>query len=350
MEYINLGSTDLKISRVCLGTMTFGKQNTQADADQQINYALDNGINCMDTAEMYSVPSSSETYGKTERFIGDWINRNKSKRDTFSIWSKIAGAGLSYIRGGDKILGKYIESSVDASLKRLQTDYIDLYQLHWPNRIHPHFNRHAIGQIDFDKVDEKKEEEEILAVLQALDKCVKAGKIKFCGLSNETPWGIAKYLQLAEKHNLPKMVATQNEFSLVQTKDWPYVTESCQVNGLAYLAWSPLGGGVLSGKYLNNQMPEGTRWALGNRHGNFRNTQQVNDAVTKYKQIAENHGMTASQLSLAWCYQFKWIDSIIIGATTMKQLKENLAAFKEPLSAEIINEVSAVQKTYPIPF
>jgi len=350
MEYINLGSTNHKISRVCLGTMTFGKQNTQADADEQIAYALDKGINCMDTAEMYAVPPTAETYGKTEEIIGNWLSRNKNKREQISIWSKIAGKGMSYVRGGDKILGKYIESSIDESLRRLQTDYIDLYQLHWPNRTNPHFNQHALGEIDFSTVNVQQEETEILAVLQALDKCVKAGKIKFCGLSNETSWGIAKYLQLADKHNLPKMVSTQNEFSLIQTKDWPYVIESCQHNKLAYLAWSPLGGGALSGKYLNGQMPEGTRWALGSRHGNFRNTKQVNASVATYKEIAEKHGMTASQLSLAWCYQFKWVDSTIIGATSMKQLKENMAAFEKPLSEEIISEISEVQKTYPIPY
>jgi len=269
MDYKKLGSSNVEISRVCLGTMTFGKQNTQEEASEQLDYALEHGVNFIDTAEMYAVPPTKKTYGKTEEYIGNWLKTNPSKRQQVIIATKIAGAGLSYIRGGDKILGKYIESSVDESLRRLQTDYIDLYQLHWPNRPYAHFNRHWFGRVDFSKTNVEQEEAEILKVLEALDKCVKAGKIRLCGLSNESPWGIEKYIQLSKTHSLPRMVSVQNEFSLIQSKDWPYVIESCQVNDLAYLPWSPLGSGVLSGKYLNGAMPEGSRWSFAGRHGNL---------------------------------------------------------------------------------
>jgi aryl-alcohol dehydrogenase-like predicted oxidoreductase len=350
MQYNQLGSSPLKVSNVCLGTMTFGEQNTQADANQQLDYAIANGVNFLDTAELYAIPPRKETYGATERMIGHWLNNNRGKRADIILATKIAGQGMSWIRGGDRILGKYIETSVDASLKRLQTDYIDLYQLHWPNRPNPHFNRHWFGDIDFTEVDVAQEEAEMLAVLEALDKCVKAGKIRYCGLSNETSWGIEKYIQLSKTHQLPRMVSIQNEFSLIQSKDWPSVAESCALNEMAYLPWSPLGSGVLSGKYLNDQRPAGSRWTLTDRHGNFRNQPQVHEAVAAYKAIAEKHGMTASQLSLAWCHQFKWVTSTIIGATKMEQLKENLAAFEMELSEEILQEVYAVKQRYYVPF
>lgn len=350
MQYSTLGSSGLKVSRICLGTMTFGKQNTQADASEQLDYALDHEINFIDTAEMYAVPPSKETYGKTEEYIGNWLTENPGKREKIILATKIGGRDVPYLRGGDKIRAKYIEGSVNESLRRMKTDYIDLYQLHWPNREYPHFNRHWFGKADFSKIDVEREETEILEVLQALDKCVKAGKIRFCGLSNESPWGIEKYIQLSKDHNLPRMVSVQNEFSLIQSKDWPYVTESCVVNDVAYLPWSPLGGGVLSGKYLNNAMPEGSRWTFAGRHGNFRNQEMVHKAVAAYAEVAKKHSMTPSQLSLAWCNQFDWVTSTIIGATKMSQLKEDLIAFENPLSEEAMADIDVVLRQYPIPY
>jgi len=350
MDYQKLGSSGIDVSRVCLGTMTFGKQNNQAEGSEQMDYALDQGINFFDTAEMYAVPPGPDTYGKTEEIIGNWFAANPEKRSKVVLASKIAGPGLPWVREGDKILGKYIAQSVDDSLKRLKTDYIDLYQLHWPNRPSPHFNKHWFNMVDFSEVDMEKEEEEILGILQELDKCVKAGKIRFCGLSNESPLGIAKFMQLAKDHNLPKMVSVQNEFSLIQSKDWPYCIEACEINDLAYLPWSPLGSGVLSGKYADGKIPAGSRWSFQGRHGIFRDRENVHKAVAAYSEVAKKYGMTTTELSLAWCYQFKWICSTIIGATKMSQLKENIAAYDMKVSEEAMADIDSVLRKYPIPY
>ncbi len=325
-------------------------QNTQADADEQLDYVVAQGVNFIDTAEMYAVPPSAKTYGKTEIIIGDWLKRNPSKRAEIILMTKIAGKGLKYIRNGKKYTAKDIMPSVDASLQRLQTDYIDVYQLHWPNRPHTNFGRHWFDVVDFSGVDKAQQEEEMLGILRALDECIQAGKIRYCGLSNESAWGIDKYLELAKAHDLPQMVSTQNEFSLLQSKDWPYVIESCVLNEVAYLPWSPLGGGVLSGKYRNNQLPANTRWSFTNRHGNFRDQKNVHQAVEGYIEVAKKYDMTPSQLSLAWCNHFKWITSTIIGATTMPQLQENIAAFDIKLSDEAVADIHAITQDFPIPF
>jgi aryl-alcohol dehydrogenase-like predicted oxidoreductase len=350
MQYNQLGSSDLMVSRVCLGTMTFGQQNTQADASEQLEYAVDHGINFIDTAELYAVPPREATYGATETMIGNWLQAQPQQRSKIVLATKIAGRGVAHIRGGDKILSQYIASSIDASLQRLQTDYIDLYQLHWPNRSNPSFNRHWFNIVDFTTIDPEQEEAEMLAILEALDTCVKAGKIHYCGLSNETSWGIEKYVNLAKQNGLPKMVSLQNEFSLIQTKDWPMVVESCQLNDIAYLPWSPLGTGVLSGKYHNGNRPAGSRWNLSDRHGNFRNQPDVHKAVAAYTELAAAHGMTSSQLSLAWCNHFYWVTSTIIGATQMAQLKENLSAFDLTLSDEVIAGVHEIKRQYYVPY
>lgn len=350
MEYRKLGSSDLQVSRVCLGTMTWGKQNIQQDANEQIDYALDCGINFMDTAEMYAVPPSAETYGKTEIIIGNWLKDNPSKRSEIVLMTKIAGPGVAYIRKGKGYTAEDIMPAVDASLKRLQTDYIDVYQLHWPNRYSPHFGRHWFGKVNYARNNAEREIANMVGVLQALDECIKVGKIRYCGLSDETAWGVDKYLELAKTHNLPKMVSIQNEFSLIHSKDWPYLIESCVMNDVAYLPWSPLGGGVLSGKYAGGKMPSNTRWSFSNRHGNFRNTANVHNAVDEYVAVAKKHGITPSQLSLIWCNQFDWVTSTIIGATKMSQLKDNIEAFEITLSAEALAEIDAVKRQYPIPF
>ena len=350
MKYKKLGSSPLKVSRACLGTMTFGVQNNQADASQQLDYALANGVNFIDTAEMYAVPPSAETFGSTEAIIGNWLKENPSKRAKVILMTKISGPGLPYARHGDKIRGKYIMSAIDDSLKRLQMDYIDVYQLHWPNRVSPHFNKHWIGHADFSTVNAEQEAEEMVEILVALEECIRAGKIRHCGLSNESSWGIDKFIELAQKHNLPKMVSVQNEFSLIHSKDWPYVVESCVLNNVAYLPWSPLGGGVLSGKYMDGKRPEGSRWTLGNRHGNFRDQEMVHQAVKAYAAVAAKYNLTPAQLSLAWCLQFDWITSLIIGATKMEQLKEDLTAFDISLSKEALMEIDEVKQKFPIPY
>ncbi len=351
MKYNRLGSSDLQVSRCCLGTMTWGKQNTQEEAFEQLDYAIEQGINLIDTAELYAIPSDKSTYGATEKIIGNWFANRPNIREKVILMTKIAGPGLSYIRNkGGAYTAKDIMPAVDASLKRLQTDYIDVYQLHWPNRSHPHFGRHGFGKIDLLKADSDKTEEEFVSILEALNDCIKAGKIRHCGLSDETAWGIDKYVSLAKKHDLPKMVSIQNEFSLVHTKDYPYVIESSVMNDVAYLPWSPLGAGVLSGKYLDGQFPEGSRWTLVNRHGNFRDKESVHNAVRKYADLAQKYNMTPSQLSLAWCNQHKWVTSTIIGATKMSQLKDNIAAFDIELSEEALEEIYKVHREFPMPY
>lgn len=350
MEYSKLGSSGLNVSRVCLGSMTWGSQNTQREASEQIDYALTQGINFIDTAEMYAVPPKAETCGKTEKMIGNWLAANPSRRSEIILASKIAGNGIPWIRGGGDITGESIIHSVDASLKRLRTDYIDLYQLHWPNRTSPHFAKHLPGKITFSDVDTQAHSNQMLEILQALNECVKAGKIRHCGLSDDTPWGINEYLRLAEKHSLPKMVSIQNEFNLLHSKDWPYLIENCVHADLAFLPWSPLGGGVLSGKYLNGERPEGSRWSIPQRNGILRDKPQVELAVKAYADIAQQNNMTPSQLALAWCNQVDGVTSTIIGATSLSQLMEDIDAFKFKLSPEILKDIQAVMSQYPSPF
>ncbi|MFQ3198503.1 MAG: aryl-alcohol dehydrogenase-like predicted oxidoreductase [Paraglaciecola sp.] len=350
MEFSTLGHSGVPVSRVCLGSMTWGIQNSQQDADQQIEYALAQGINFIDTAELYPVPPALDTYGGTESIIGDWLARHPQSRGDIILASKIAGPGLPYIRHGGQLTGEAVISSVDASLKRLQTDYIDLYQLHWPNRTSPHFAKHWPGRVKFSDVDSKAETRQMLEILQALQECVKAGKIRYCGLSDDTPWGINQYLRLSEKHALPRMVSIQNEFSLLHTKDWPYLIENCIHEQLAYLPWSPLAGGALSGKYLKGNMPKGSRWSFEQRNGLFRNTKQSAQAIGAYAELANVYSMTPAQLALAWCDQVDGVTSTIIGATTMTQLKENIQAFNTPLPESGVQDVLAVMRDYPVPF
>jgi aryl-alcohol dehydrogenase-like predicted oxidoreductase len=350
MRYSKLGSTPLEVSRVCLGTMTWGVQNTQADADEQIEYSLSQGVNFIDTAEMYAVPPSPDTFGKTELIIGDWLARNPTKRSDIILASKITGSGLPWIRNGGEITGAAVEASVDASLQRLQTDYIDLYQLHWPNRTSPSFGRHHEGMWSFENYQKEAVEADFVDILQGLQRCIESGKIKYFGLSNETPWGIQMFMRTAEKYGLPKPVSIQNEFSLLMHKDWPYTLETCHYEDVAYLPWSPLATGALSGKYLNDAMPEGSRWSLSHRHGLFRQTPGTDDAVKDYVALAKAFDMTPSQLALAWCDQVEGVTSTIIGATTMDQLKDNFSGFEITLSEDQLAAIRELLKRHSTPF
>lgn len=350
MQYSTLGSSGLRVSRVCLGSMTWGLQNDQQDANEQINYALSRGVNFIDTAELYAVPPSEATYGATETIIGNWLAANPSRRQDIILATKIAGPGLPYIRGGSAISGATVIQAIDASLQRLQTDYIDLYQLHWPNRTTPHFGKHWPGNVTFSNVDKAAQSAQMLDILQALDSCIKAGKIRHWGLSDDSPWAINEYIRLSEKHDLARMVSIQNEFSLLHTKDWPYLIENCIHQDVAYLPWSPLAGGVLSGKYLDGAIPEGSRWTYEQRNGIFRNTEPTHAAVKEYTRVAEKHGMTSAQLALLWCDQVDGVTSTIIGATSMAQLTEDLDAFDKPVTDELLKDVQSVLKKYPSPF
>lgn len=350
MQYNPLGSSGVNVSRVCLGSMTWGLQNTQNDADQQIAYALEQGVNFIDTAEMYAVPPSPDTYGKTEQIIGNWLARNQDKRSDIVLATKIAGNGLEWIREGSNITRQTVIAAVDDSLKRLQTDYIDLYQLHWPNRATPHFAKQWPGMLKFTEVDTQQQTADMLDILEGLNDCVKAGKIKHCGLSDDTPWGVNQFLNLAKEHNLPRMVSIQNEFSLVHAKDWPYLIEQCVHEDIAYLPWSPLAAGSLTGKYLNGARPEGTRWTFMQRNGIFRDTPNAQQAIKQYVELAHAHNLTPAELALAWCNKVDGVTSTIIGATSMAQLKEDIGAFNLTLSDEILGAINRIFRQYPMPY
>lgn len=347
MQYRKLGRTGIDVSVICLGTMTWGRQNTQADGHEQMEYALDHGVNFWDTAEMYAVPPTPDTYGKTEEIIGTWFAKNKARRGDVILASKIAGPGLGWVRGGNyKIDRKSILEAVEGSLKRLQTDYIDLYQLHWPNRGSYHFSQ----QWRFDpKFDAKAVEANFVEVLETLDELIKAGKIRHIGLSDETAWGTMKYLQLSEKHGLPRMQSIQNEYSLLCRLFEPDFQEIAVAEDCGLLAWSPLATGMISGKYLDGARPEGTRWALEHR-GIARDTPQSNAAVKAYMDVAKKHGLDVCQMALAFVHSRPFVTSTIIGATTMDQLRSNVASIDLVLSDAVLADIANVYKKYPMPY
>ena len=350
MQYNRLGSSSVEVSEICLGTMTWGIQNTQQDADQQMAMALDAGINFIDTAEMYPVPPNQQTYGDTERILGDWLSRNAQHRDDLVIMTKIAGPGLRYIREGSAISASTVTEALDDSLARLQQDYIDVYQLHWPNRISPHFGKHWPNQTNPNRIDSGKERDNMRAIVASLGNAIDAGKIKHWGLSDDTPWGIQTYLQLCDELGVPRPVSIQNEFSLIHAKDWPYVIETCVFEDIAYLPWSPLAGGMLSGKYIDGERPEGSRYTLVQRQGLFRDTAIANTAVQAYVELATEFGMTPSQLALAWCKQTHGVTSTIIGATNAAQLQENIQAFSITLDNAQLKRIQNVLQQFPTPF
>lgn len=350
MQFSPLGHSGLSVSRICLGTMTWGLQNTQAEANSQINHALDAGINFMDTAEMYPVPPSGKTYADTERFIGNWIADNPERRKDWILATKIAGPGFPYVRNNAPITGENVGIALEGSLARLKTDYIDLYQLHWPNRMTPHFGKHALNFTRPTALNVEAERDNMRDILLGLKKALDAGKIRHWGLSDDTTWGIHTYINLAKEIGMPGPVSIQNEFNLLHTKDWPFLIESCVCEDVAYLPWSPLSGGMLSGKYLNGQLPAGSRQTYEQRNGLFRKNETSEAAIQAYVDVANRHEITPSQLALAWCDQVDGVTSTIIGATSMPQLKENIAAFDMTLSAECLAEVSMLLRQYPAPF
>ena len=343
MTFNTIPHTEIKVSNICLGTMTFGKQDTIQDANNQINLALENGINFIDTAEMYAIPASAQTYGITEEFIGEWIQKSARRHDIV-LATKIAGdnRGMDYIRDDMRYNDATIRLSVEKSLRRLRTDYIDLYQLHWPER-----KTNMFGQLSY--IDENDDwKDNIFEVLQTVQSLITEGKIRCFGLSNETPWGITRFLNESEKHNLPKVVTLQNPYSLVNRSLEVGISEICQRDHVGILAYSPLAFGQLTGKFLNNQQPPNARLTMFPQFLRY-NTAQCLEAVAKYNSIAQNHNITLTQLSLAFLKQQKIVASTIIGATTLSQLQENIDAFKTILSQEILDEINLVQKQFPNP-
>jgi aryl-alcohol dehydrogenase-like predicted oxidoreductase len=343
MKHTTLPNTDIKISKICLGTMTFGQQNTEAEGHEQMDYALEKGINFFDTAEMYSVPGRKETYGSTEKIIGTWFKKS-GKREEVVLASKIAGPSpnFGYMREKMDFSPASLKVALDQSLQRLQTDYIDLYQLHWPER-----KANFFGQRGF-KVQEDAWEDNIQSVLETLDGFIKQGKINHIGLSNETPWGMMRFLEESKYQNLPRIKTVQNPYSLLNRLFETGSAEICIRENVGLLAYSPMAFGVLSGKFLSGESHPNARIKLYPQFSRY-NSAQCTEATRLYQEIAHKHGLTLTQMALAFVTQQAFVTSTIIGATTMEQLKENIATIDIVLSDEIISEINAVQAIIPDP-
>lgn len=344
MEYRILGRTDIRVSIICLGTMTWGQQNSETEAHQQLDAALDRGVNFIDTAEMYSIPTRAETYGKTEEFIGNWI-KARNNRDRFVLATKVVGPGswLPHIRGGKARLDRSnIEIAIDQSLRRLRTDYIDLYQLHWPDR-----NTNFFGKLGYvhDQSETPVPIEETLTVLGDL---VAAGKIRHIGLSNETPWGIMRFLQAAQSLNLPRVVSVQNPYNLLNRSFEVGCAEVAHREQVGLLAYSPLGFGVLSGKYIGGARPDGSRLTLFENYKRYVKPNAIK-ATEAYVALAEQHGLEPAQMALAYVNTRPFLTSTIIGATSMDQLYADIDSIELTLSPEVLEQIEEIHRRYPNP-
>jgi aryl-alcohol dehydrogenase-like predicted oxidoreductase len=344
MQYHRIPHSSLEVSVLGLGTMTFGEQNSEADAHAQLDYALAAGINLIDTAEMYPVPPRPETQGLTEQYIGSWI-KARGNRDKIMLASKVSGP----IRGNDAGIRpqqaldrKNIRAALDASLKRLNTDYLDLYQLHWPQR-----TTNCFGKLNYQYTDEKATIP-LLETLEALTEQVRAGKIRYIGVSNETPWGVMRYLQLAEKHELPRIVSIQNPYSLLNRSFEIGLAEISQHEGIELLAYSSLAFGTLSGKYLNGAKPAGARNTLFSRFTRY-SSAQSQAAIAEYVALAKKHGLDPSQMALAFVRQQPFVASTLLGATTLEQLKMNIDSFDVVLNEEVLQALEEIHSRFTIP-
>ena len=345
MKYRHLGNTDINVSTICLGTMTWGEQNTQDEAFEQMDYAVTQGVNFFDTAELYAIPPREETYGKTEEIIGNWL-ASRGKRNDIILASKVCGPGedwVPHIRGGKSCHDrKNIEAALDTSLKRLQTDYLDLYQLHWPARKTNFFGR--LGYTH-DPNDVPTPIEETLEVLNDI---VKSGKVRHIGLSNETPWGVMEFIKVSENMNWPRVVSIQNPYSLLNRTFEVGLAEIAIREQAGLLAYSPLGFGVLSGKYLDNQRPDGARITRWPDYSRYMNEESV-AATEQYVKLAREHDLNPAQMALAYINSRPFLTSNIIGATTMEQLKSNIASVDIELSNEILDDIEKIHIQHPNP-
>jgi aryl-alcohol dehydrogenase-like predicted oxidoreductase len=342
MEYRTLGDSDLKVSALALGTMTFGEQNTEAEAHAQLDYAVARGVNFIDTAEMYPVAPRAETVHRTEIYIGNWLKHQQ--RDKLILATKIAGPsrGFGWIRNGPRVNREHIHAAIDASLRRLQTDYVDLYQIHWPDRYVPMF-----GSTSYD-VAQEHESTPIAEQLSALAELVKAGKIRHIGLSNETPWGVSEFVRLAQELGLPKIVSIQNAYHLLNRNFENGLAEVCHHSNLGLLAYSPLAFGWLTGKYITDPNSHG-RITLFPGFGQRYNKINVPTATKEYMRIAQEVGLPLTVIALAFARTRWFTSSVILGATTLEQLKENLDSADVQLSAEVIGKIEAIHRQYPNP-
>lgn len=344
MQYRQLGETDTKVSLICLGTMTWGQQNTEDEAHKQMDYAVDSGINFFDTAEIYPVPPMEETQGKSETYIGSWLKK-RGKRDQLIIASKVCASAdwIPYLRDGKNCLDQNnIEAALDTSLQRLQTDYIDLYQIHWPERDANYF-----GKLDYYHAP-RKDGAPIAETLGVLDHLVQAGKIRYVGISNETPWGMYEYLRLSAQRDMPRIVTIQNPYNLLNRSFEIGLAEFSHREYVGLLAYSPLGFGTLSGKYLNNAKPEGARLTLFKQFSRYTNEIAV-DRIQAYVDLAHDNGLDAAQMALAFVNTRPFLTSNIIGATTMEQLKSNIASLDITLSKELLSEIENIHQQHPNP-
>ncbi len=344
MQYHRIPHSSLEVSVLGLGTMTFGEQNSEADAHAQLDYALAAGVNLIDTAELYPVPPRPETQGLTESYIGSWI-KARGNREKIVLASKVSGP----VRGTDSSIRplqaldrKNIRAALDASLKRLNTDYLDLYQLHWPQRA-----TNCFGKLNYQYTDDKATVT-LLETLEALTEQVRAGKIRYIGVSNETPWGVMRYLQLAEKHELPRIVSIQNPYSLLNRSFEIGLAEISQHEGVELLAYSSLAFGTLSGKYLNGAKPAGARNTLFTRFNRY-SGQQTQRAIAEYVALAKKHGLDPSQMALAFVRQQPFVASTLLGATSVEQLKINLDSLDVILDEDVLQALEEIHTRFTIP-
>lgn len=345
MQYTTLGNTAIRVSKICLGTMTYGEQNTEAEAHSQLDYALERGINFIDTAEMYPVPPIAETQGRTEHYIGSWLHK-RTDREKLIIATKVSGPGdlSNHLRGGPQLNLINLEQAVNDSLKRLQTDYIDLYQIHWPAR-----STNFFGKLGYVHQPEK-DSTPIAVTLQALDSLIKQGKIRHAGISNETAWGTMHYLSLAEQHGWPRIASIQNPYNLLNRSYEVGLAEISSREEVALLAYSPLAFGALTGKYLDGKLPAGARLTRWERFSRYNNTEGI-AATKRYVELAREFNLSPTQMALAYVNSRSFVTSNIIGATSMEQLKENIDSIDVILSEEVIQHIEAIhtQQPYPCP-
>ena len=343
MEYRQLGDSNLHVSALSLGTMTFGEQNSEAQAHAQLDLAVSRGVNLIDTAEMYPVPPCAETVHRTESYVGSWLK--DQRRDQLILASKITGPGhrgFEWIRGGPRIRREQIHAAIDASLARLNTDYLDLYQIHWPDRYVPMF-----GGVSYD-VAEEHEAVPIAEQLEAMGELIAAGKVRYVGLSNETPWGVSEFVRLASDLNLPRVVSIQNAYNLMNRSFEAGLAEVCRHTNVGLLAYSALAFGWLTGKYHANPEAAG-RITMFPGFGQRYAKPNVPPATTEYMRIAKEAGMSPAQLALAFVRSRWFTTSVILGATSLDQLNENLDSGEVELSADVMEQIEAVHQRYPNP-
>lgn len=345
MKKRQLGNTDIQVSEICLGTMTWGQQNTQDEAFSQMDYALERGINFIDTAEMYPVPPRAETQGSTETYIGNWLART-GNRDKIILASKVAGrgtqnTGMDHLRGGPRLDAQHIRQALEDSLRRLQIDYLDLYQVHWPERSTNYFGRLGYRHSSDTGIP-------IQETLEALGELVKEGKVRHIGISNETPWGFMEYCRLADQNHLPRIVSVQNPYNLLNRTYEVGLAEMSIRENIGLLAYSPLAFGVLTGKYLNGQRPAGARITLFERFVRYQNP-QAQAAAEAYVKLAHEHHMDPATMALAFVNSREFVTSNIIGATSLEQLKVDIDSAEATLSDELLRGIEAIHRQYSNP-